>query len=68
MNSVEFGKAMKPLNLKYKEIFDYIPCISDYSCSREEYIEAMEESLVQRRKLSDFLTETISSKSIGAET
>lgn len=68
MNSIEFGNIIKPLNLRYKELFNYIPCISDYSCSREEYIKAMEEALIQKREISAFLSRTVPIQMTGVET
>ena len=42
MNSIEFGKMCRPYNIKYREIFGYVPCKEDYVCSQEEYFEAKE--------------------------
>lgn len=46
---------MKPLNIKHKKIFGYIPRITDYSCSREEYLNAMKEAIESKKPLSVIL-------------
>ena len=41
MNPIEFGKKCIPYNRKYKDIFGYVPCRGDYSCSQDEYFQAL---------------------------
>ena len=57
MTDIEFNKSLRELNKAYKELFNTIPCISDYSCSRDEYVKALKKSIEKKIKLSDILTE-----------
>lgn len=41
MNSIEFGKKCKLYNIQYRDIFGYVPCRDDYSCSQDEYFQAL---------------------------
>ena len=55
MNSIEFGKKCRPLNVQYKELFGYVPCRQDYKCSQEEYFSALQRSVSLGKELIDFL-------------
>ena len=48
MTSIEFGKKCRPYNIKYREIFGYVPCRDDYICSQEEYFEALLKAIDQK--------------------
>lgn len=48
MDNHSFNMQIRPLNIEYRKIFGEIPRITDYSCSREEYIAAMKTSLKRR--------------------
>lgn len=52
MNSVEFGKKCRPYNIKYKNIFGYVPCRSDYTCSQDEYFNALLKAIETKCELS----------------
>ena len=54
MTTREFAAAIKPYNIKYCEMFGYIPKITDFSCGREEYIEALKKSIDEKISL-DFI-------------
>lgn len=45
MDNHSFNMQIRPLNIEYRKIFGEVPRITDYSCSREEYIAAMKASL-----------------------
>ena len=45
MDDKTFNQAKRPLNIAYRDVFHDIPCIQDYSCSREEYLSAMKKSI-----------------------
>lgn len=45
MDNHSFNMQIRPLNIEYRRIFGEVPRITDYSCSREEYIAAMKTSI-----------------------
>ncbi len=51
MTSVEFGKKCKPYNIKYRDIFGYVPCRDDYSCNQDKYFEALTKAVETRCEL-----------------
>ena len=55
MDNKEFNALVRPLNIKYREIFEDIPRITDYSCTREEYLQAMEISISSKIPVSMLL-------------
>lgn len=57
MENQEFNKLVRALNVKYRDIFGSIPCITDYSCTREEYLNAMQSAVEKRIPISSLLVE-----------
>lgn len=55
MDMYEFGKQCQSLNKEYKELFGYIPHQMDYSCTREEYLEALSLAISEQKELFYFL-------------
>lgn len=55
MDNKQFNIRTKPLNAEYMRLFGYIPCITDYSCSRTEYIQYLERAVKEQRELSAYL-------------
>lgn len=55
MDNHSFNMQIRPLNIEYRKIFGEIPRITDYSCSREEYIMALENAIKDKQPLSDAL-------------
>ena len=55
MDNKQFNIRIKPLNVEYMQLFGYIPCITDYSCSREEYIRNLERAVEDHRELTSYL-------------
>lgn len=55
MNDSEFNKKIRILNSKYKILFQKIPCITDYSCSREEYVEALKKAVLEKQSLDNYV-------------
>lgn len=55
MKNEEFNIAVKPLNIKYRDRFGVIPRITDFSCTRTEYLEAMETAVKNEKPLEDLL-------------
>lgn len=51
MKSKEFNLQVRELNRQYRELFHELPCIEDYACSREEFLEAMQEAIQSQRKI-----------------
>lgn len=55
MDDQEFYQAIRPLNKKYYELFGGIPSIHDYSCSRVEFIQALENAISQKKRIDCYL-------------
>lgn len=55
MDMYEFGKRCQSLNRQYKELFGYIPLQTDYSCTREEYVEALSLAISEQKEIFYFL-------------
>lgn len=55
MNSIEFGKKCRPYNIKYRDIFGYVPCRGDYQCNQEDYYEALMKAIETRKELSELV-------------
>lgn len=55
MDNQTFNKIKRELNKQYAEIFGEIPCIQNYSCTREEYIEALETAINGNLKIDKLL-------------
>lgn len=45
MDKIEFAMRCRELNKEYKSLFGDFPDPKDYACTREEYIEALEQSI-----------------------
>ena len=52
MNSIEFGKKCRPYNIQYRDIFGYVPCRDDYTCSQDEYFDALLKAIETKCELS----------------
>lgn len=55
MNSIEFGMACRPYNLKYRDLFGSVPCPDDYACNREEFFQALKSAVEEKRPLDEIL-------------
>ena len=55
MDSIEFGKMCRPYNIQYRDLFGYVPCREDYSCSQEEFFEALLNSIETKKDINMFL-------------
>lgn len=55
MDSIEFGKKCRPYNIQYRDLFGYVPCREDYSCSQEEFFEALLKSIETKKDINMFL-------------
>ncbi len=56
MTSVEFGKKCRELNRKYREIFNEVPCWDDYVCTQEEFINALNKSILTKSEISSYIS------------
>lgn len=56
MNSIEFGKKCRPYNIRYRDIFGYVPCREDYNCSQDEYFSALLKAIETKCELSTIVT------------
>ena len=55
MDNKTFNAECRKLNIQYRDIFEEIPCMQDYSCTREEYISAMQEAIRTGKKTNTML-------------
>ena len=55
MTEIEFNKSLRELNKAYRNLFKVIPRISDYSCTRDEYVNALKKSIEEGREIASFL-------------
>mgnify|MGYP004676358627 CR=1 FL=1 len=56
MNSIEFGKKCRPINIKYREIFGYVPYYKDFECSQKEYYDALVKAVKTKQEITNFLS------------
>jgi len=45
MNCIEFGKACRPYNKAYKELFGIIPCPENFACNRDAFFDALKKAI-----------------------
>lgn len=64
MDMYEFGNKCRALNGQYKELFGYIPAQSDYACTREEFLEALCNSIETKKEISFFLIKNLSEEEL----
>lgn len=62
MTDIEFNKSLRELNKKYRDIFSAIPVISDYSCTREEFVAALKKSIEEKKEIDTYLGKIVVSK------
>lgn len=55
MDDQQFYQTIRPLNKKYCEFFGCIPSIYDYSCSRAEFVQALENAVAERKNINCYL-------------
>ena len=69
MTVKEFNEAIRADNKAYRDLFGYIPCIVDYSCTREEYMIALKETVLRKKEIKNLLPEYLkeTSYSSGSE-
>lgn len=60
MNEIEFNKSIRNLNKLYRALFGSIPCIQNFSCSRESYINALRKSVEDKVRIETLLSKAIS--------
>ena len=55
MNSIEFGKKCNQYNVKYNELFGYVPCKDDYIGTQEEFFTALVRAVNEKKDISEFI-------------
>lgn len=55
MDDQQFYKIIRPLNKKYCDFFGCIPSIYDYSCSRVEFVQALENAVSEEKSIEHYL-------------
>lgn len=56
MNSIEFGKKCRSYNMRYMDIFGYVPCPDDYKCSQDEYFDALRKAIEIKEDISTLIS------------
>ncbi len=59
MNSISFGKKCREYNLKYKELFGYVPCRDDYQCNQDEFFAALISAIENKVELSTIIPKRV---------
>ncbi|MCI6997026.1 MAG: hypothetical protein MR936_09605 [Eubacterium sp.] len=67
METLVFNKIVRSRNIQYKKLFNYIPCITEYTCTREEYIAALDMALKDNKELDYYLSKYVEPMSEDAE-
>ena len=62
MTDIEFNKSLRELNKAYRDLFSAIPCISDYSCTRDEFISALKKAIEEKKEIGTYLRKVVASK------
>ena len=55
MDDKIFKKSIRIINIEYKKIFGYIPCIENFSCNQDEYRNALMKAIQEKKELSEYL-------------
>ena len=56
MTSIEFGKKCRSYNMRYRDIFGYVPCSDDYKCSQDEYFDALRKAIEIKEGISTLIS------------
>ena len=59
MNSREFGMACREFNRAYRDLFGTIPVPTDYSCTREEFLAALKQSVAENKPIETYLPKRV---------
>ncbi|MCR5541104.1 MAG: hypothetical protein K6F71_09860 [Ruminococcus sp.] len=59
MSDIEFNLSLRPLNRAYRDIFHEIPCIQNYSCTRDEYVAALKKSIETGKPIDTYLVKAV---------
>lgn len=62
MTDIEFNKSLRQLNKTYRDLFSAIPCISDYSCTREEFVAALKKSIEEKKEIGTYLRKVVATE------
>lgn len=56
MEHREFVRTCQPLNIEYRDMFNYIPDPADYHCTREQFLEALQKAVATKSEIDSFLS------------
>ena len=56
MEHREFVKTCQPWNIKYRDLFHYIPDPADYHCTRELFLQALQNAVETKVEIDRILT------------
>lgn len=55
MKSTEFNRKCRPQNIAYRDLFGYIPVPTDYSCTNDEFLDAITRAVAEKREIENYL-------------
>lgn len=55
MEHREFVKACQPWNIKYRDLFHYIPDPAEYHCTREQFLQALQAAVESKNEIDQYL-------------
>ena len=55
MDDKNFKNLIRKVNIEYKKLFGYIPCIENYSCTQDEYKNALMKAVQEKQELSKYI-------------
>lgn len=55
MDNLTFNTEKRKLNREYYELFGEVPCMQNFSCSREKYILALKEAIQTNKRIETLL-------------
>lgn len=56
MEHREFVRACQPWNIKYRDLFHDIPDPADYHCTREQFLQALQNAVETETEIDRYLT------------
>lgn len=55
MNSIEFWEKCRLYNIKYRELFGYVPCKDDYIGSQEDFYNVLIKAIDSKKDISEYI-------------
>lgn len=55
MNTIDFNRKCRPFLKQYRDLFSVVPCINDYSCTQDEFFEALQKATEEKKPLENYI-------------